>query len=63
MRSLQRIVFPLTMLLGTVVGKAILQHFELPVLLLKLAVPLLLSLAAIRLTVYVLRKAFDPGPA
>ena len=62
MRSLQRIVFPLSMLLGTVVGKAILQHFDLPVLLLKLAVPLLLSLAVIRLAVYVLRKAFDPRP-
>ena len=62
MRSLQRIVFPLSMLLGTVIGKAILQHFDLPVLLLKLAVPLLLSLAVIRLAVYVLRKAFDPRP-
>ena len=62
MRSLQRIVFPLSMLLGTVVGKAVLQHFDLPVLLLKLAVPLLLSLAVIRLAVYVLRKAFDPRP-
>jgi small-conductance mechanosensitive channel len=62
MRSLQRIAFPLSMLLGTVIGKAILQHFDLPVLLLKLAVPLLLSLAVIRLAVYVLRKAFDPRP-
>ena len=62
MRSLQRIVLPLSMLFVTLVGKAILQNFEKPVLLLKLAVPLLLSLAAIRLAVYVLRKAFDPRP-
>jgi len=62
MRSLQRIVFPLSMLLATLLGKAILQSFNEPVLLLKLAVPLLLSLAAIRLAVYVLRKAFDPRP-
>jgi len=62
LRSVQRIVFPLSMLLGTVVGKAILLQFGQRILLLKLAVPLLLSLAGIRLTVYVLRKAFRSRP-
>jgi len=63
LRSLQRIVFPLAMLLGAVVGKAILLQYGQPILLLKLAVPLLLSLAAIRLTVYILRKTFRSQPA
>ena len=45
------------------VGKAILLQFGQPILLLKLAVPLLLSLAAIRLTVYILRKTFRATPA
>jgi small-conductance mechanosensitive channel len=62
LHSLQRIVFPLSMLLGTVVGKAILLQFGQRILLLKLAVPLLLSLAGIRLTVYVLRKTFRSRP-
>jgi small-conductance mechanosensitive channel len=63
LRCLQRILFPLSMLLGAVVGKAVLLHFSQNVLLLKLAVPLLLSLAGIRLAVYVLRKTLRPGPA
>ena len=63
LRSLQRIIFPLSMLLGTVMGKAVLLHLGQAVLLLKLAVPLLLSLAGIRLAVYILRKTFRPGPA
>ena len=54
---------PLSMLLGLVIGKAVLQHFDKAVLLIKIAVPLVLSLAAIRLIVYILRKAFRPGPA
>ena len=63
LRSLQRIIFPLSMLLGALVGREILQHMQQDVLLLKLAVPLMLSLAGIRLAVYVLRQALRPGPA
>jgi len=62
LRSLQRIAFPLSMLLGAVVGRAVLGALGQQVLLLRLAVPLLLSLAVIRLVVYVLRKAFDSRP-
>jgi len=63
LRSAQRIVFPLSMLLGVLVGRAVLRSLQLDVVLLYLAVPLLLSLAAIRLTVYVLRQGLQPGPA
>jgi small-conductance mechanosensitive channel len=51
------------MLLGVLVGRAILRDLEFDVVVLRLAVPLLLSLAAIRLAVYVLRKGLQPGPA
>ena len=64
LRSVQRIVFPLSMLLIALAGRAILQSQQVPVpLLLSLAVPLLLSLAVIRLAVYMLRQALQPGPA
>lgn len=64
LRSIQRIVFPLSMLFGVLVGRAILVHQQLAdPLLLHLAVPLMLSLAVIRLVVYALRQAFQPGPA
>jgi len=62
LHSLQRIVFPLSMLLIAVLGKAVLQHLGEKLLLLELAVPLLLSLAGVRLVVYVLRKTFRQGP-
>ena len=63
LRSLQRIILPLSMLLVALVGKAVMQHFQMHVVLLALVVPLMLSLAGIRLAVYVLRKALRPGPA
>jgi small-conductance mechanosensitive channel len=64
LRSAQRIVFPLSMLLVALVGREILQAYQVAVpLLLKLAVPLMMSLAVIRLTLYILRQALQPGPA
>jgi len=63
LRSVQRIIFPLSMLLGVLVGRAILRALQPEVLLLNLAVPLLTSLALVRLAVYVLRQALSPGPA
>ncbi len=62
-RTLQRILFPLAMLLGVLAGRALLMRMDMPVGALDLAVPLLVSLATIRLLVYFLRKAFRPGPA
>lgn len=63
LRSLQRVVFPLSLLLGALVGRAILESMKVDVTLLNFAVPLMLSLALVRLVVYVLRKALRPGPA
>ncbi|MDT8387269.1 MAG: mechanosensitive ion channel [Thiogranum sp.] len=63
LRSVQRIVFPLSMLLGVLAGRAVLNGQRIDVLVLNLAVPLLVSLGAIRLAVYVLRKGLRPGPA
>ncbi|VAW72743.1 Potassium efflux system KefA protein / Small-conductance mechanosensitive channel [hydrothermal vent metagenome] len=63
LRSLQRIVFPLSLLFGALVGRAVLASMKVNVLLLDLAVPLMLSLAMVRLVVYVLRKGLRPGPA
>ena len=62
-KSLRRMLFPLSMLVGVFVGRAVLEAFAHPVAVLDIAVPLLLSLAAIRMLVYFLRKGFTPGPA
>jgi small-conductance mechanosensitive channel len=62
LKTLQRILFPISMLLGVLTGRALLQHQDMPFNFLNLAVPLLLSLAAIRIVVYFLRKTFRPGP-
>jgi len=62
LKTLQRVLFPLSMLLGVVAGRALLQHLGNPVSLLDLAVPLLASLASIRILIYFLRKTFRPGP-
>ena len=63
LKTLQRILFPISMLLGVLAGRALLQGQGYPVRLLDLAVPLLVSLATIRIVVYFLRKTFRPGPA
>ena len=57
-KSLKRITFPVITLLGVLLARIVLEHFGIPVSLLKLAIPLLLSLALIRLLVYVLHKVF-----
>ena len=63
LRSLQRIVFPISLLLGALVGRAVLESMKVDVILLNFAVPLMLSLAMVRLVVYVLRKGLRPSPA
>lgn len=63
LKTLQRILFPISMLLGVLAGRALLQFQDSPVDLLDLAVPLLASLASIRFLIYFLRKTFRPGPA
>ncbi|MDP3585117.1 MAG: mechanosensitive ion channel [Thiobacillus sp.] len=63
LKALQRILFPISMLLGVLAGRALLLHRGVPADLLDLAVPLLVSLATIRILIYFLRKTFRPGPA
>ncbi len=63
MSSLRRVLFPFVMLMWVLVGRAILEGMGQPTLLLNVAVPLLLSLAAIRFLVFGLRKAFPTSPA
>ncbi|MEW6648512.1 MAG: mechanosensitive ion channel domain-containing protein [Pseudomonadota bacterium] len=62
LRSVQRVMFPFTMLLGVLIGRAILHALGITTAVLNLAVPLLLSLAAIRFLVYGLRKGFSVTP-
>ncbi|GAB4350570.1 MAG: mechanosensitive ion channel [Gammaproteobacteria bacterium] len=57
-RSLERIAFPLIMVSVVVVGQALFRGLDLPSAALDLAIPLLLSLAAIRVVIYLLRKGF-----
>jgi small-conductance mechanosensitive channel len=63
LKALQRVLFPISMLLGVLAGRVLLQHHDHTVQLLELAVPLLVSLATIRFIIYFLRKTFRPGPA
>lgn len=60
MGSIDRIAFPLTALLLVLIGKSVLQHWQ-HVSLLTVTVPLLLSLALVRLAVYGLRHIFTPS--
>ncbi|MCP5295411.1 MAG: mechanosensitive ion channel [Rhodocyclaceae bacterium] len=62
LRTLQRVLLPAAMLVGVLVGRGILRTMQHPVHLLDAAVPLLISLAAIRLLVYGLRKGFPVTP-
>ncbi len=60
--TLQRIIFPLGMMFVVLVGRVILERIYPSAILLNVAVPLLFSLALIRMAVYLLRKAVRPGP-
>ncbi|MCF7822447.1 MAG: mechanosensitive ion channel [Mariprofundaceae bacterium] len=62
LKSLERIQFPISMLMVTLIGQSVLEHLGFDTPLLALATPLLLSLAAIRILIYLLRKGFSPGP-
>lgn len=62
LKTAQRILFPISMLLGVLIGRALLLRQGSTVGLLDLAVPLLISLATIRTVVYFLRKTFRPSP-
>lgn len=61
-RSLQRLLWPLIVLAVVLPVKAVMLHYELPVRVLEIAIPILVALALIRFVVYLLRKAFDVSP-
>jgi small-conductance mechanosensitive channel len=58
--GITRVAFPMIALLGVLVGKAILGDIR-SLHLLNIAIPLLVSLAIIRLSVYMLRYVFSPS--
>ena len=58
--SVIRVIFPLVALLLLVLAYALFRHWHTP-LFLPLAIPLVITLAAIRIVVYVLRTLFAPG--
>jgi len=49
-------------LMVTLVGEPILRHLSIDAVMLTIATPLLLSLAAIRISIYIVRKVFTPSP-
>ncbi len=61
-RSAQRLLFPVSMLVVLVSARAILDREAMPVNLLDIAVPIVVALGVVRLSVYVLRKAFTVNP-
>ncbi len=62
-RSGQRLLVPLSLLLWVMIGRGVMIASGLESQLLNLVIPLLLSLAGIRLVVYLLRKGFPVTPA
>jgi small-conductance mechanosensitive channel len=62
LQSLQRLLWPVSALLVVIVGRAILGWYAVPVALVDIAMPVLIALAAVRVSVYVLRKAFTDNP-
>ncbi len=62
LRSVERLLLPLTALLFVLLGRAILKSLNMPETILAVATTLLLALAGIRLTIYILRKGFAPSP-
>lgn len=58
--SMQRLTFPISALVLVVIARWALSYFQ-PVKLLNIALPLLFSLALVRIAVYMLRTIFAPG--
>lgn len=63
LRTLQRILVPASMLVVVLIGRGMLLALSMATAMLDVFIPLLLSLAAIRLLVYILRKGFPVTPA
>ncbi len=63
LRGTNRIAFPMSMLLYLLLTRFILDQFGVNTAVLDIFTPLLLSLAGIKLGVYILRAGFSPSPA
>jgi hypothetical protein len=63
LRATNRIAFPMSMLLYLILTRFLLDQFEVNTTVLDIFTPLLLSLAGIKLGVYILRAGFTPSPA
>lgn len=62
LKTIKRLVFPISASLIIILGKATLQLLKVPDQFLGVAITLLLSLALIRIIFYFLRKGFAPSP-
>lgn len=62
LKTIKRLVFPISAALLIIIGKAVLHGLKLPEQFLDIALTLLLSLALIRIIIYILRKGFAPSP-
>jgi small-conductance mechanosensitive channel len=62
MRGSQRLILPMAMLLIVILVRSLLDALAYEVWLLDIFMPLLLSLAIIRITVFLLRRAYTPSP-
>lgn len=63
LRTVERVMLPISLLVGVLIGRGVLKSLHGSTTVLDIVVPLLLSLAAIRLLVYGLRKGFPVTPA
>ena len=63
LRGSNRIAFPMSMLVYLIVMRFVIEQFDVSVTVLNIFTPLLLSMAAITFTIFVLRSGFSPSPA
>ncbi len=63
LRGTNRIAFPMSMLVYLILTRFLLDQFGINTAVLDIFTPLLLSLAGIKLGVYILRSGFSPSPA
>ena len=63
LRGTNRIAFPMSMLLYLIMTRGLLGQFGVNTAVLDIFTPLLLSMAGIKLGVYILRTGFSPSPA
>ncbi len=62
MRTLRRIIMPITVLIFLLISEYLLALLELPKTLVSIAIPLSLSLATVRFCVFILRMTFPNSP-